>query len=336
MLININDDTYVVIDSFINYASGNSVILDYLQEAVISPEKVKFIIATHWHDDHVKGLSQVLKECSQSKFVISNALSSNEFLTLLGKHDLISSHNSGIKEFSEMFEYLSDKGVKPILVSQDQIIHRNQINEIGVEIVALSPSNSSIIDALHFFNSLPINGSNKNVVKPKLNHLSIVVQMKVNDLTCLFGADLENHPDTEKGWTAVLGSETFSVKTSNVFKVPHHGSKNASSNELWASLSNSNIISMLTPWRRGNRFIPTNDEAREILTHSDQAYITSNPKEVVKKKRDYKITKKLRRLGIDPKSLEKKHGRVILKFENNNYTTTLEGSASELLSIYDN
>jgi metal-dependent hydrolase (beta-lactamase superfamily II) len=40
---------------------------------------VKSIIATHWHDDHIRGLAQVFRECESADFCCSDALKDSEF-----------------------------------------------------------------------------------------------------------------------------------------------------------------------------------------------------------------------------------------------------------------
>src|SRR6266545_2127970 len=45
-------------------------------------QAVKVVVASHWDDDHVRGLGEVVDKCSQALFVCSNALGSDIFLQL--------------------------------------------------------------------------------------------------------------------------------------------------------------------------------------------------------------------------------------------------------------
>jgi glyoxylase-like metal-dependent hydrolase (beta-lactamase superfamily II) len=40
-------------------------------------------VATHWHDDHIRGISAVFSECESAQLVISGALDAQDFRKLV-------------------------------------------------------------------------------------------------------------------------------------------------------------------------------------------------------------------------------------------------------------
>ena len=60
----------------------------------------------------------------------------------------------------------------------------------------------------------------------------------------------------------------------SAFKVPHHGSDSADEPRIWRELLDSDPVAVLTPWRRGDRVLPS-DDARRILTKTETAYATA-------------------------------------------------------------
>ena len=65
--------------------------LDYLENIGADPcRAVAMIVATHWHDDHIRGLAQMLHVCSNASFCCAGVLCNEEFLArahaLEGRH----------------------------------------------------------------------------------------------------------------------------------------------------------------------------------------------------------------------------------------------------------
>jgi hypothetical protein len=73
-----------------------------------------FQLATHWHDDHIRGIGTLVETCRSAQFCLSSALRAKEFLTLVaayGKRTMMVS--SGIKEFRAVIEALQSRLKKP-------------------------------------------------------------------------------------------------------------------------------------------------------------------------------------------------------------------------------
>ena len=57
--------------------------LNYLRQIGVDPGRsVRMIVVTHWHDDHIRGIAQVVSNCPEAAFVCPAAFRDKEFLTL--------------------------------------------------------------------------------------------------------------------------------------------------------------------------------------------------------------------------------------------------------------
>jgi len=84
VLVHLGSGEWLIIDSCINQYNGGNPALDYLKSLGIDPnEAVKLIVASHWDDDHVRGLSGILEECREASFVRSLALDNMAFIELV-------------------------------------------------------------------------------------------------------------------------------------------------------------------------------------------------------------------------------------------------------------
>ena len=65
IVLHVGSGIWVVVDSCID-SDGTSSALNYLESIGLNPSRdVALIVATHWHDDHIRGMSQ-LKRFSDS------------------------------------------------------------------------------------------------------------------------------------------------------------------------------------------------------------------------------------------------------------------------------
>jgi len=77
----------VSVDCFVVSENGHGVpaALRYLESMGVDPaEAVELIVATHWHDDHIRGMSALVDACARATFCCSGALRQREFLAMVG------------------------------------------------------------------------------------------------------------------------------------------------------------------------------------------------------------------------------------------------------------
>lgn len=81
IVVHVGEGSWIIVDSCINDA-GKPQALDYLLGMGIDPAKaVELVVATHWHDDHIRGMNELVGACREAEFCCAGALLQREFLT---------------------------------------------------------------------------------------------------------------------------------------------------------------------------------------------------------------------------------------------------------------
>ncbi|MEO0250326.1 MAG: MBL fold metallo-hydrolase [candidate division WOR-3 bacterium] len=81
VVIHLGGNVWVIVDSCIDSDTNQVSSLQFLRNIGVDPAAtVRQVIATHWHDDHVRGLAATLEACPNAEFVCSAALRGREFL----------------------------------------------------------------------------------------------------------------------------------------------------------------------------------------------------------------------------------------------------------------
>src|SRR5829696_3595895 len=63
---------WIVVDSCLNPNTGTAAALTYLTSIGVRVEQdVRLVVATHWDDDHVRGLADVVEACADAYFACS-------------------------------------------------------------------------------------------------------------------------------------------------------------------------------------------------------------------------------------------------------------------------
>lgn len=306
VLLHIGSNKWIIVDSCIDPFSGSPASLSYLRKINIDPgEAVKLVIATHWHDDHIRGLSTILKECKLAEFVCSVAQRSKEFLTLVSAYGTrLMMESTGVNEFYEILTILQQRNIPPKFAIADRCLwqHTPQPGEQSQScaIHALSPSDASVLLAQMGISKLiPQAGETKRRI-PALepNHAAVVLLIKIGGDSILLGADLEETGNSGTGWVAIINSGTRPSGKASFFKVPHHGSVTADNSEIWSEILEPEPVSALTPFAMGNIFLPSREDVVRICKKTDKAFSTGIPKYPKSKSRPKMVEKQLKEMGV--------------------------------------
>ncbi len=277
----------MVVDSCLNAAGDRPVALEYLERIGVDvARKVKLVVVTHWHDDHIRGISGVVLNATSARFVCSAALKSKEFFTLVVARDHLKfvEHTSGIGEFADVLDILERRGGGRYRVGPDawategMLLHRGDAPWV-TEVHALSPSAQTIMDSHgEIAKLLPSRGAPIErfpCIEP--NELSVAILIKSCGAHMLLGGDLVRGRDHARGWRAVVASRVRPNVQSSSYKVSHHGSENADLNEIWQELLVNQPFAMLTPYARGRTPRPSESDVRRIQSKTNQLYFTAWP-----------------------------------------------------------
>ena len=285
--------------------------MDYLLGMGIDPgDAVDLIVATHWHDDHIRGMNDLVDGCRNAEFCCAAAFRWREFLeavyTLDGRGSFAG--GSGVREIRRVFTSLKEQGRQPKFAIADR-----RISTTGkCEIWSLSPHDSEFVRFLKAVAPLfPRQGETKTRI-PDIspNNVAVVLWIQASDVVILLGADLEAN-----GWVRIVRSTERPTKPGTAFKVPHHGAASAHEPSVWGEMLKPNPIAALTPWRLAGRALPTQDDMRRILSETGHAYITTSPERKVpaRKRRISAVERTIRESNITLRSNKPHSGGVRLR-----------------------
>jgi hypothetical protein len=267
------------VDSCVDRMSPEPPVLAYLRSMGFDPSvDVVQVVATHWHDDHVRGLADVVNQCRSARFACSAALGSREFVTLAEAQGYpISVEDDGVAEFRRVLNTLAERAAPVILASGDRPLWRSPNGEaLASQVVALSPSDEAIRRAiLEIVNLMPDRVGGRRIPELHDNLGSVAVWIQVGARAVLLGADLERRADPLLGWEAILASITRPVGRCQAYKVAHHGSANGHHDGVWEQLLEPGTRAVLAPWTRGGRVVPSDVEVRSLCELTQHAYAAS-------------------------------------------------------------
>jgi len=284
ILVHLGKKEWIIVDSCINPKSRKAAALEYLEKINVNLNLVKLVVATHWHDDHIRGLSNIVKACNKADFVISDALRQDEFIKLLSLYSgtQMMKSSSGLSEMSEIFNYLSSKKRIPRRAIADRPLISKKKDASGLEyqVTSLSPSDASILlSNLQIAELIPqFKKEIKRLPFFTPNSASVALWISINKKNFLLGSDLESTKDENTGWAAILNSDTKPSGKADLFKVPHHGSANADSQSVWNEIVVNKPVVILSPFKRGNITLPKPSDIKRLCKKTENCFITADSK----------------------------------------------------------
>jgi len=281
ILIHAGDNEWIIVDSCIDSVSREPAAMQYLKGiGVNSNEAVKFIIASHWHDDHIRGMSSIVNSCQNAKFVCPSAMLSEEFFAVVRAYGAKPLMTSGINEFYQVILSL-EKDRRPVKYASEGkcLWKKDSSSGLSYEIYSLSPSDASMrLANIDVSKSLfPTEKGSKRDIRPlNPNHFATVIWMNIGDISILLGSDLENTSLDATGWSAIINSPVRPNKIASIFKIPHHGSENADNPMTWSEMLIKQPYAVITPFCRGKVRLPKESDILRTTQQTDKGYITSN------------------------------------------------------------
>jgi hypothetical protein len=322
---------WILIDSCIDPYTKFPASHTYLQRIGIQPNQVKTIVASHWHDDHIRGISDLAGYYPDAEFMISSALNNREAAAFLSAHNGIAAPGLS-RGANELYKVMTQRD-KIFHVMQRSSIMEVNANGKNVKVAALSPVPAAFSQSIaHFAQYLPrqTGGSPVNhapELKPNLE--AIAIHIDFDGDAALFGSDLEEHESF--GWTALIIDQWCNSKpSSSAYKIAHHGSHSGEHQQIWTTLLTENPIVCMTPFSQGRVKLPTDHDKNRIRGKTPNAYISSGAT-----KRPNMDSTDLKRLGDICNKLTRVNsgfGAIRLRKTKNNkfWTTELFGNACSL------
>jgi len=295
--VHLGDGEWMLVDSCINPNTGAPAALYYLASLGLAPVRdVCLIVATHWHDDHVRGIGAIVETCTRSTVVCSAALQRKEIITFVVEQERAKGAlGSGLDEFRTLLR-ICGKRSRTILWAKANLPLHPRPPGSAPRVVALSPSEDaferSLEDLVEAATSAKSTIPRRYRAPDGPNGASVAASIRNETVGLLLGADLETSTNIETGWDAVVTYSRPPLKASAV-KIPHHGSAGAHHESMWSLLLERDSLAVLTPWIRGAKHLPTEGDLERIRKFSKKTYITALPSRILGRKKPDKILKQL-------------------------------------------
>jgi len=289
--LHLGSGKWIFVDSCLDPETGRPAQLQYLESLGIdAASAVKLIVATHWHDDHIQGMSTLVRECKSAEIVVSGALETEHFSALLALYgEGAFPDSSGVTEFVNVFRILDDRRTVGARINvaklavPDKLLYKDtvRLNEKDheVEIHSLSPSDSAIISAqLDFRQRIPDAGTRKKrITCPTTNSTSVVLWVRIGNSQFLLGSDLEKTTDPKTGWTVVINECKAITEKASVYKVAHHGASSSHDPDIWEKLLSDKPFALLSPYMVADNYLPRDEDLKRLAALTPNGYITAPP-----------------------------------------------------------
>jgi hypothetical protein len=322
VLLHLGHNEWCIVDSCIAKGRSESVAAEYLSGfANGALEGIRLVVATHWHDDHIRGIASILRLVPTAAFFCSAALDTAIFFELVGIGATGVQTQSGVDEFARILgiitENMNPSGRFPTpkwAIENRKLLHLpTNGRSFPATVTALSPSDGTLALALAEISKLlPKTGDTQRRI-PNLtpNHSSVVLWVEVGPMRALLGADLLQTGHAGEGWTAVLANHQ-DPNLAAFFKVPHHGSENADCPEVWNRMLVENSIAVVTPFSSG-RPLPKKSDLRRLSGRTTNLYCTAEGKGKTPR-RENVVEKIMRRQVKERRVIEGRPGHVRVRW----------------------
>ena len=333
VVVHVGNGDWVIVDSCMATGGRLPVGIQYLNDLGVDPAaSVRLIIATHFHDDHIRGLCAVVEACPAARFVCSAALGVQEFFQLLEANNQLDVDEPGTGEFDRILQLLDARSelhgrrVTPDYALDGTILYERTDAPLSSQLRALSPSSATITAAhLRVGRLVPSIGEPK---KPTTdigaNELSLALWLRLGAASAVLGGDLEERGRAGEGWRAVVASRVRPTTKATVFKVPHHGSPTARHADVWTQMLEPNPVAVVTPYARGARKLPARSDLDWLCKKTPKVHVTSLGLGRVPRARPSAVEREVKRTARDRRTIGTDMGQVRVRIQSSSGVAVTE------------
>lgn len=319
VVIQLGGNNWMVIDSCLDPITKESLPLQYLKSQGVDIESdVKLIVCSHWHNDHILGMENLLNECKSASFALAITSDKEKLLEFIGldsRQDKLLAKTSSTDIMAKCLEIVKQRKTSVKTIIQDRLLLSLNQEKLDVKVFALSPSDTVISEFGTEVSELIKDytpNSNRKVIIRTPNEKCVVLQVCVNGHAVILGGDLETSSDNNHGWLCILDNCDCVLNNKvSLFKIPHHGSENAYEERVWRELfDKSELIGLLSPFMNGKVCLPTKEMLMKFLEKVKHLYITSYNEQNKPKKRERSIEKAIQKFNPTIKEIQYRKGIV--------------------------
>jgi hypothetical protein len=263
--------------------------LHYLLNLLSPPyPKLAFVLLTHPHEDHYKGLDKIIREYPG------------------GVERICRYEGDGVRELKRYLvqQRVAGNYVSPGLVNVFKTIGEAEkagvnfrrlgemtlvfdLKNVPIEgygtanicLMALSPSAASCqkyVDTL--FKAFPQRGKPVQPVPDEAHNLiSVALLLKIGEIQVIFGSDVETGLKNNTGWNGIIFNRDCPELWTNLIKVSHHGSEDGFNPLAWQNHGKRmKPIAIITPFCHGSTLLPKKKDIENIKRVSNKVGITSS------------------------------------------------------------
>lgn len=319
VVVHLGEGRWLVVDSCKERGASLPAPLAYFEKLGVNvAEDVVFVLASHWHDDHTRGLAQVVRACPNATFIMPEALKSKDFVNLVrsvGVSSMI--ETSGASEFAGVLDALQERAARGLpevrWACGSRVIWRQpfESGSFQVTLTTLSPSDEAITRAkLEISSLLPKRGEEKRRL-PSLsrNDTSVALLIERGADSILLGSDLET-----SGWRQVVMDSGRPQARAGVVKIPHHGSTTGHHDDMWTELLTESPVAVLTPFVNGSVKLPTSDDISRLKgLAGNSLYVTSTGSQSRFKHKNAAVERTLKETAKQIRHAQPRMGHVRLR-----------------------
>lgn len=274
IVVHVGDGDWIIVDSC-HDKDKKPVAQIYLDLIGVAPEKVKYIVVSHWHDDHTRGISALAKYYSSARIGVSNILNTQE-----GKF-FAAAYSGEVAKLTrgteELYKIFSEQKGRIDSLGQNTIVLEYGTGPAKGLIRALSPTSECFLEAQkQIQQALPRRGEPSPVKEaPHLspNNEAVAIHIDTGRFAILLGSDLETN---QHGWNTIVAHPTCATLTrADFYKVAHHGSMTAEAAGIWTGLLHPSPVSVLTPYNNGGTKLPKDSDKLRIKAKSLNLHTSS-------------------------------------------------------------
>jgi hypothetical protein len=284
--VHLGSGDWMVVDSCEDPETHSLPVLAYFDSINVDPSKqVRLVVATHWHDDHMRGLGSLVGAAEQAFLVHSPAVDDRACRALIALEDpsAVKGLGRGFRELRQAVDVLLQRKRSDRSLKVREIAHAGTLlyQRGPTTVRALSPSSEAVITTIEYLGRLLRAGNDRNLVaRPNANHAAIVLWVEAFGHRMLLGADLQKHANPQQGWLHMINEPLVRpVYQADLLKVPHHGGRSAHQSEMWTELLVEHPVSLVCPWTLGRRSLPSTKDVERLCELSKEVWI-SGPREL--------------------------------------------------------
>lgn len=211
----------------------------------IGGSELEFLCLTHPHDDHFRGMSQILDRFPTRCFWYFGAQSAAQFEQLVNYvrfealQEATPEAGDWGREFPRIWSLVeARRKAKTIMLKASRPgtpLYPVPIDTLAhFQIVGLAPSENQAASYVSGFKDCFDREGRFHARLPRdyHNRISVALRIKYGQTRVILGGDVER-----PGWLDVLQEVQFADLAAHLVKVPHHGSENGYCENLWSHFS---------------------------------------------------------------------------------------------------